>query len=285
MITDSMLQHGADVMIFLRRPSETDNNKYMDHKMPDVVKEGDILEHQMVYYKIRIEAETTKQLIKSVGKLRPKETQGDPEAQIQRSVICGRDETRHRTTDMLEGLSEADIASFQSRWRLTPSQHDFIFSYCRYIHNGVAILQGPAGSGKTTIIKVLLEIAVHRGLKLAVVTDSNSAADNVVEKTADKNHVVVRLHSLGLERRHLIKETRKGIQQDQLEPADPEPDAELESTAQADSYEKPWINGDESFNPPPSRHDETEHEADGTPEVITGAALPSPPRKNIYIKM
>ena len=58
-------------------------------------------------------------------------------------------------------------------------------------------LQGPAGSGKTTIIKTLSEIAIHRGLKIAVVTDSNSAADNVIGKIADKDHILIRLHSLG----------------------------------------------------------------------------------------
>lgn len=165
--------------------------------MPDVAKEGEILQSQLVYYKIRIETETTKHLIKAVGKLRPKETQGNAEAQIQRAVICGRDGTIHRIVDILEGVSEADIASFQSRWSLTPSHHDFIFSYCRHIHNGLAILQGPAGSGKTTIIKTLLEIAIHRGLKVAIVTESNSAADTVIEKIADKDHIAVRLHSLG----------------------------------------------------------------------------------------
>ena len=76
--------------------------------MPDVAKEGEKLQYQLVYYKIRVEVETTKQLIKSVGRLRPKETQGNAEAQVQRSVICGRDGTVHSTVDLLEGVSEED---------------------------------------------------------------------------------------------------------------------------------------------------------------------------------
>lgn len=49
----------------------------------------------------------------------------------------------------------------------------------------------------TTIIKVLLEIAIKRGLKVAIVTEANSAADNVVEVIADKDYIAVRMHSMG----------------------------------------------------------------------------------------
>lgn len=193
-ITDSTLYHGADIAFYLRRPDNADNkNKYMP--MPAVAKVGDVLQSQMVYYKIRVEEATTKQLLNGLAKLRFQETPGDPDAEIKRSLICGGDQTIHRTEDIFEGLSAADIASFN--WDLTPSQADFMFSYCRRILNGIGILQGPAGSGKTTIIKALVEIAHKRGLKVAIVTDSNSAADNVIDVIADKAYVAVRLHSLG----------------------------------------------------------------------------------------
>lgn len=124
-----------------------------------------------------------------------KDAKRDAENQIKHSLLCGRDQTIYRLIDLFEGLSDADIASFT--WDLTPSQNKFIFAYCRKIFNGIAFLQGPAGSGKTMMIKVLVEIAHKRGLKVAIVTDSNAAADNVIDTIADKAYVAVRPHSLG----------------------------------------------------------------------------------------
>lgn len=193
-ITDSTLQHGADIMVFLQRPTNP-LNKYYNKAMPEPAKEGDVLQSQLVYYKIREDVTTTKQLINGLNKLRPGETKGNANAQMKRAILCGRDQTKYRMVDVFDGLSDADIANFA--WSLTPSQHEFIFSYCRQIFNGVGLLQGPAGSGKTTIIKVLLEIAIKRGLKVAILTESNSAADNVIEVIANKAYIAVRLHSLG----------------------------------------------------------------------------------------
>ena len=46
--------------------------------------------------------------------------------------------------------------------------------------NGILILQGPAGSGQTTIIKIFVDIAHKRGLKVAVVTEADSAVDDIL---------------------------------------------------------------------------------------------------------
>lgn len=75
-------------------------------------------------------------------------------------------------------------------------------------------------------MKALVAIALKRGMKVVILTDSNSAADNVIEKIASPEYIAARVHSLGLERRHLLKDTRKGVDFDSLEPADPEPDEE-----------------------------------------------------------
>lgn len=104
-------------------------------------------------------AKVAKQLLEALDKLRPEVSQGNADAQFKRALLCGRDGTIHHTVDILEGLSETEIASF--KWDLTPSQHDFIFSYCRQIYNGVAMLQGPPGSDKTTMIKAL--VSAHFG--------------------------------------------------------------------------------------------------------------------------
>ena len=81
-------------------------------------------------------------------------------------------------TDLLEGFSEKDINEITQT--LTPSQRSFILEYCRQFINGLDFFQDSAGSGKTTIIKALVNIARKRGIKVVILTDSNSAADNVI---------------------------------------------------------------------------------------------------------
>ena len=148
-----------------------------------------------MYLKIREDVTITTKLINGLNKLRPSESQGNADAQRKRAIICGRNQTQFCMVDIFDGLSEDEMSSF--KWTLTPSQEDFFFHYCRHILNGIGLLQDPAGSGKTTIIKVLLEIAIKRGIKVAIVTESKSAADNVVEVLADPRYIAVRVHSLG----------------------------------------------------------------------------------------
>ena len=281
-ITDSTLQHGADIMVFMRRP-QNPYNKYHSKPMPEPAKEGEKLQSELIYYKIHEEVATVKNLINGLNKLRPGESKGNAIAQVKRAILCGRDQTQYRMIDIFEGLSDTDMSDF--KWNLTPSQNEFIYSYCRKILNGIGILQGPAGSGKTTIIKVLLEIAIKRGLKIAIVTESNSAADNVIEVIADKAFIAVRLHSLGknplallttlvpdlrrslinevldhmanssadLERRHLLKHARKEAKLP-LRPADPEPDTE------------PKVGEEDG----PTIDAKSDHGDNGAEEIITG---------------
>ena len=61
-------------------------------------------------------------------------------------------------------------------------------------------------------------------MKVVILTDSNSATDNVVQTIASPEYIAVRIHSLGLERTHLLKDARKGIKIEDLKPADPESD-------------------------------------------------------------
>ena len=72
-------------------------------------------------------------------------------------------------------------------------------------------------------MKALVKIAQKRGMKVVIVTDSNSAADNVVQTIASHEYIAVRVHSLGLERTHLLKDARKCIKIEDLKPTDPEP--------------------------------------------------------------
>ena len=193
-LTDTLIQEGAHITILLVRPQFPDN-KTMEQEMPLTYDLGDTVQSQLVYYKIAKDTKTTKSLLKSLDQLRPKNTPGDQNAEMKRAVLCGRDQTQFRMVDLLEGLTDNEIDELTKD--LTPSQNDFIRHYCRNIFNGIGILQGPAGSGKTTIIKVLMRIAVKRGQKVAIICDANSAADNVVRVIADPGYIAVRVHSLG----------------------------------------------------------------------------------------
>ncbi len=78
----------------------------------------------MVCYKIRIQLTTIKQILKALNNLRFKKTKGDMNNQIKRSLLCGGDQKIYRTVDLLEGLSDAEIAGFVEG--LTPSQEALI---------------------------------------------------------------------------------------------------------------------------------------------------------------
>ena len=86
------------------------DNIYEDKEMPAPSEKGDVLLSQMVYYKIRFDLGPTKPLMRAVDALRPKFTQGDPDSEKKRAIVCGKDQTVHRTVDLLGGLSEELIA-------------------------------------------------------------------------------------------------------------------------------------------------------------------------------
>lgn len=50
MITDTTIQHGADVVVSVQRPTK-DDHKYGDKEMPPAAKEGVVLQSIFVYYK------------------------------------------------------------------------------------------------------------------------------------------------------------------------------------------------------------------------------------------
>ena len=65
-----------------------------------------------------------------MNNLKFKNTQGDPEAEIKRALLCS-NQKMHRLCGIMEGLGEDEIDSFKGS--LTPSQDEFIFQYCRKI--------------------------------------------------------------------------------------------------------------------------------------------------------
>lgn len=47
-----------------------------------------------------------------LNKFRSRETEGSVENQTQRAIPCGRDQATYRMVDIFDGLSEADVSSF-----------------------------------------------------------------------------------------------------------------------------------------------------------------------------
>ena len=98
---DTGLQHsGADVVAMIHRPDDPENPT-KDCQMPSPSKVGDTLKSQMVYYRVGFDVSTTKALIKAGDQLRYKWTKGQPEAEMNRAVLCGGDQAIHFTTDLV----------------------------------------------------------------------------------------------------------------------------------------------------------------------------------------
>lgn len=89
-----------------------------------------------------------------------------------------------REASSLDAVSSAkvDAASLASLpgERLDPSQRECIAKAEQTPH--FAVIQGPPGSGKTTVIAGLIRRAVGRGERVLVVSPTHVAVDNVVEK-------------------------------------------------------------------------------------------------------
>ena len=102
-LTDSTIQHGADIVVFLQRPKDP-CNKYCDQKIPEPPKEGEKLETQLVCYSIAWI---------NYAPVRRRETQ------IKRAIICGRDHTKSSTVDIFEGVSFDRVVQVSQRHSVT----------------------------------------------------------------------------------------------------------------------------------------------------------------------
>lgn len=77
--------------------------------------------------------------------------------------------------------------------------------FCRNLQNGIGLIHGPGGTGKTLMVAALAESASEQGRKVLIMTSQNSASDSTIEKFSESQHMVVRAHALGLERRSMLQ--------------------------------------------------------------------------------
>ncbi|ESN99731.1 hypothetical protein HELRODRAFT_176491 [Helobdella robusta] len=88
------------------------------------------------------------------------------------------------------GPDSDDLQFFNSN--LDQSQREAVRFALR--QRELAIIHGPPGTGKTTtVVEVIKQSAVRRGLKVLVCAPSNIAVDNLVEKLSDSKLKMVRL--------------------------------------------------------------------------------------------
>ncbi len=136
----------------------------------------------------------------------------------------GRDLEVKKTTDLLKDVPQEKIDKILDG--LNPSQTHCLTTHCRNIPNGINMILGPFGSGKTVLVSKLCELqkAQKPDSKSFVTASSNSACDAVVPKFQQTELMVVRAHALSLERETLLEpyfeRQRAGI----LGEADPLPD-------------------------------------------------------------
>ena len=76
---------------------------------------------------------------------------------------------------------------------------------CRKLENGIGLIHGPGGTGKIKMVATLAESVTEQERDVLIVTSQNSAADSVIEKLMDSKYMVVRAHSLGLERMTILQ--------------------------------------------------------------------------------
>lgn len=97
--------------------------------------------------------------------------------------------------DVLLGLSEARVGKLPSVEFLNPRlnryQQDAVRS--ALAAEDVAIVHGPPGTGKTTVLVEIIRQAVGRGAKVLASAPSNVAVDNMLEKLLDAGVKAVRL--------------------------------------------------------------------------------------------
>ena len=199
---DNAFSDQANLAIILCRPKE--GHPLADMKMPAAHEVGQEMPLQYVYLKVIPSDVTIKARLNALDNHRHFKNPS-PEFDVKRRLLTGRDLSVTRSVDLLLGLSKERINELTAR--LNDSQKDCLQTHCRNVPNGINLIEGPFGSGKTLLAAVLCEIRAARDpeAKTFVAASSNSACDAVVPKFTGSKLMVVRAHALSLERDTLLQ--------------------------------------------------------------------------------
>lgn len=218
---DNAIFSDAPLTLILRRPAHP--HPLADKKMSAATTFDEEMPMQWVYLKVVPSVVTVTARLKALDKHRY-HNNSTPEFDEKRRLLIGRDLQVTQHVDLLHGIPQNRIDEILAN--LNASQKACIQTHCRDVHNGINLIHGPFGSGKTVLVQALCEIHSARtpGSKTFVCACSNSTCDAIVPKFAKSNLMVVRAHPLSLERAHLLQPYFENQRAGILADADPLPD-------------------------------------------------------------
>ena len=205
--SETLTEKGADLTIWLERPMSSENSE-KDRSMIATAERDQDLPSELVYIRLRPNTNTVRTQLNALDRHRSRPGQEEyPAMKLKKDWLCGLDFSVTRNVDFLAGLDDEEIEEQVSS--MTERQQLFFTDYLRNVPNGLAMLQGPYGTGKTRVIAGLGQMLVMLNAKktatleqkrrLLVVTSQNSTADTVTEVLSNKHGLlVVRLHNMSM---------------------------------------------------------------------------------------
>ena len=190
---DPMRQFGSFMTIWLTRPHDTEHPHY-NLELPAFQKKASGKAGGVqVYIRYRPSDLTVRRELDALNIIR----KGGNYQKVlvrKRDLLCGRNFTLFREVNLLDGLTEAQTATVTRN--LTPSQLAAFTDYLTCLPNGIGLVQGAFGCGKTMMILRLALAFGFRNMKMLVVAGQNSPVDHVAMKLLDeKSLVAIRLYS------------------------------------------------------------------------------------------
>ena len=143
------------------------------------------------------------------------------------AILLGQDVRAHSTSDIFRGM---DWQAKLTEWGLTldESQMDYL-QYLTHVANGLGIIRGAWGTGKTYMDVIIATLLISEGYKVEILSPTNRSADTCARLLQDmlnylqeekKIHItdkhVVRCHAPSTEARMLEIDRDKYLPQDHL---------------------------------------------------------------------
>jgi hypothetical protein len=187
-----MKQKGNTLMAWLVRPRDPSHPECA-RELSAAKEEGDELPPIEAYVRCTLSNTTVKKELAATNNL-CKGKANRKDLQRKRSLLCGSDFPIDRFVDLFEGLSDVKMAILIEE--LTPSQEAIFTNYLRKLPNGIGLLHGAFGSGKTLLIKRIAGAYSSLGKRLLILAAANGPADTAAYKTMeDKSLMVIRVYS------------------------------------------------------------------------------------------
>ena len=212
----------CSLVVWLMRPRNTQHSEH-NRDLPARKKGDKELPPSMAYVRGNLSDKTLKKELAAINMLR---RAPDHRVNITSKcdLLCGSDFSVKHFLDLFEGLSEEQMADVVQD--MTPSQLTTFTKYLRALPNGVGLVHGPFGTGKTMMIARLAKAYKMLNRRHLVLAAQNAAANTDAFKLMENpDLMVVRLHSTNLETTAMTRHARGDKKYSDLQPANelPEP--------------------------------------------------------------